>query len=164
MIKLQTMRSQLQEIQGIAQGVLDNPQGYDKKMIMDARQDLTQLSPLLDNYNKLINSYEVGLGKKDKPDPSMFEMGAGNAQGSAAGMAIGPRTREELESMEGVDTKMLLAGGMPYGPLATGDVTRAMLGNNKRTGKNLSILGYDTGIDSSAILANQGGPITRRGN
>jgi hypothetical protein len=94
----------------------------------------------------------------------MFEMGAGNAQGSAAGMAIGPRTREELESMEGVDTKMLLAGGMPYGPLATGDVTRAMLGNNKRTGKNLSILGYDTGIDSSAILANQGGPITRRGN
>ena len=76
MIKLQTMRSQLQEIQGIAQGVLDNPQGYDKKMIMDARQDLTQLSPLLDNYNKLINSYEVGLGKKDKPDPSMFELGA----------------------------------------------------------------------------------------
>ena len=128
MIKLQTMRSQLQEIQGIAQGVLDNPQGYDKKMIMDARQDLTQVAPLLDNYNKLIESYEIGLGKKDKPDPSMFEMGAGNAQGSAAGTA----------GMAGMAGKL--------------------------SGKNLSILGYDTGIDSSTILANQGGPITRRGN
>ena len=92
MIKLQTMRTQLQEIQDIALGVVTNPQGYDKKMVFAARQDLTQVAPLLDNYNKLIESYEFGLGKKDKPDPSMFELGAGNAQGSAAGMAIGPRT------------------------------------------------------------------------
>jgi hypothetical protein len=47
----------------------------------------------------------------------MFELGAGNAQGSAAGMAIGPRTREELENMKGIDTEMLVAGGIPYGPL-----------------------------------------------
>ena len=104
-------------------------------MIMDARQDLTQVAPLIDNYNKLIESYEIGLGKKDKPDPSMFEMGAGNAQGSAAGMAGN-----------------IMAG------------MAGMAGNKYRTGENLSILGYDTGIDSSAILANQGGPITRRRN
>ena len=74
--------SQLLAIRGIEEVVVmsDQQVAYvkvDKQQIDDAtRQDLTQLSPLLDNYNKLINSYEVGLGKKDKPDPSMFELGA----------------------------------------------------------------------------------------
>ena len=76
MTKLQTMRSQLQEIEDIALGVVENPGGYNQKMVLAARQDLTQVAPLLDNYNKLIKSYQIGLGLQDKPDPSMFELGA----------------------------------------------------------------------------------------
>jgi len=76
MIKLQTMRTQLQEIEDIALGVVENPGGYNQKMVLAARQDLTQVAPLLDNYNKLIKSYQIGLGLQDKPDPSMFELGA----------------------------------------------------------------------------------------
>ena len=95
---------------------------------MEARQDLTQLSPLIDNYNKIITSYEIGLGKQDKPDPSMFERGMGNAQGSAAGYARGSIM------------------GPPPG----------------FEEKNMTFLGYDTGVPNSAMLANQGGPITRR--
>ena len=147
MIKLQTMRTQLQEIQDIALGVVTNPQGYDKKMVFAARQDLTQVAPLLDNYNKLIESYEFGLGKKDKPDPSMFELGAGNAQGSATGMAIGPRRIEELQNIQ-KPTIMASALGPP----------------SELEGKNMTLLGYDTGVPRGALYANQGGPITRRRN
>jgi hypothetical protein len=152
MIKLQTMRTQLQEIQDIALGVVGNPQAYDKKMILAARQDLTQVGPLLDNYNKLIESYEFGLGKKDKPDPSMFELGAGNAQGSATGMAIGPRRIEELEN------SMPLFGSNPT-------IMASALGPpSELEGKNMTLLGYDTGVPRGALYANQGGPITRRRN
>lgn len=128
LVKLQTMRSQLLEIGDIATSILDAPQGFDQKSIMEARQDLTQLSPLIDNYNKIITSYEIGLGKQDKPDPSMFERGMGNAQGSAAGYARGSIM------------------GPPPG----------------FEEKNMTFLGYDTGVPNSAMLANQGGPITRR--
>ena len=74
-IKLQTMRSQLKEVERLAESVLDAPQAFDQKTLIGARQDLTSLAPLLDNYNKIITSYEIGLGKQDKPDPSMFELG-----------------------------------------------------------------------------------------
>lgn len=78
LIKLQTMRSQLLEIGDMAQEILKNPQGFDQKSVISAREDLQQLSPLIDNYNKIIKSYEIGLGKEDKPDPAMFERGFGN--------------------------------------------------------------------------------------
>jgi hypothetical protein len=78
LVKLQTMRSQLLEIGDMAQEILKNPQGFDQKSVISAREDLQQLSPLVDNYNKIIKSYEIGLGKEDKPDPSMFERGLGN--------------------------------------------------------------------------------------
>ena len=87
LIKLQTMRSQLMEIQGIATSILERPQGFDRKTIVAARQDLTQIAPLIENYDRIIKSYEMSLGKTDKPDPAMFERGLGNAQGSAAGYA-----------------------------------------------------------------------------
>ena len=44
-------------------------------MVLGARQDLSQLGPLLNNFDKVITSYERGLGKIDKPDPAMFERG-----------------------------------------------------------------------------------------
>ena len=75
LVKLQTMRNQLQEVQSLATSVLEAPQAYNQKVIIGAREDLTSLTPLLDNYNKIIKSYEIGLGKLDKPDPSMFELG-----------------------------------------------------------------------------------------
>ena len=75
LIKLQTMLSQLTEIQGIAASILERPQGFDRKTIVSARQDLTQLGPLIDNYGSIIKSYEMSLGKTDKPDPSLFERG-----------------------------------------------------------------------------------------
>ena len=78
LVKLQTMRSQLLEIGDMAQEILKNPQGFDQKSVISAREDLQQLSPLIDNYNKIIKSYEIGLGKEDKPDPAMFERGFGN--------------------------------------------------------------------------------------
>ena len=75
LVKLQTMRSQLLEIGDIATSVLEAPEGFDRKSLIEARQDLTQLAPLVDNYNKIITSYKIGLGKEDKPDPAMFELG-----------------------------------------------------------------------------------------
>lgn len=83
LIKLETMRNQLLEIQDIATSMLDRPQGFDQKTVIGARQDLVQLAPLLENYKALIDAYEIGTGKRDKPDPAMFERGLGNAQGSA---------------------------------------------------------------------------------
>ena len=130
LIKLQTMRSQLMEIQGIATSILERPQGFDRATIVAARQDLTQIAPLIENYDRIIKSYEMSLGKTDKPDPAMFERGLGNAQGSAAGYA----------------------GGSIMGPPPGFE------------DKNMTLLGYDTGVPSSALLANQGGPITRRRN
>ena len=73
LIKLQTMRSQLKEIQGIATSILERPQGFDRKTIVAARQDLTQIAPLIENYDRIIRSYEMELCKIDKPDPAMFE-------------------------------------------------------------------------------------------
>jgi len=73
--KLQTMRTQLQELENVAKSVLAEPAGFDRKMVLGARQDLSQLGPLLDNFDKVITSYERGLGKLDKPDPAMFERG-----------------------------------------------------------------------------------------
>ncbi len=128
LVKLQTMRSQLLEIGDMAQEILKSPQAFDQKSVISAREDLQQLSPLVDNYNKIIKSYEIGLGKEDKPDPSMFERGLGNAQGNAAGYA----------------------GGSIMGPPPGFEE------------KNMTFLGYDTGVPNSAILANQGGPINRR--
>jgi hypothetical protein len=75
LVKLQTMRTQLEELENVAKSVLEQPAGFDKKAVLGARQDLTQLAPLLDNFDKLITSYERGLGKIDKPDPAMFERG-----------------------------------------------------------------------------------------
>ncbi len=75
LVKLQTMRTQLKELENVAKSVLEQPAGFDKKAVLGARQDLTQLAPLLDNFDKLITSYERGLGKIDKPDPAMFERG-----------------------------------------------------------------------------------------
>lgn len=89
LVKLQTMRSQLLEIGDMAQEILKSPQAFDQKSVISAREDLQQLSPLVDNYNKIIKSYEIGLGKEDKPDPSMFERGLGNAQGNAAQGDVG---------------------------------------------------------------------------
>jgi hypothetical protein len=66
------------------QEILKNPQGFDQKSVISAREDLQQLSPLIDNYNKIIKSYEIGLGKEDKPDPAMFERGLGNVQGDVS--------------------------------------------------------------------------------
>lgn len=84
LVKLETMRSQLLEIGDMAQEILKNPQGFDQKSVISAREDLQQLSPLIDNYNKIIKSYEIGLGKEDKPDPAMFERGLGNVQGDVS--------------------------------------------------------------------------------
>ena len=86
-LKLKNMRNQLGEIEGIATSMLQSPQGFDKARLIGAREDLLILGPLLDNYDVVISSYERGLGQTDKPDPSMFERGLGNAQGSAAGFA-----------------------------------------------------------------------------
>jgi len=99
LVKLQTMRSQLLEIGDMAQEILKNPQGFDQKSVISAREDLQQLSPLVDNYNKIIKSYEIGLGKEDKPDPSMFERGLGNAQGNV-GQAILPSRMLPFPGME----------------------------------------------------------------
>jgi len=99
LVKLQTMRNQLQEVQSLATSVLEAPQAYNQKVIIGAREDLTSLTPLLDNYNKIIKSYEIGLGKLDKPDPSMFERGLGNAQGNV-GQALLSRRMLPLPGME----------------------------------------------------------------
>jgi hypothetical protein len=99
LVKLQTMRSQLLEIGDMAQEILKNPQGFDQKSVISARQDLQQLSPLVDNYNKIIKSYEIGLGKEDKPDPSMFERGLGNAQGNVS-QALMPPFSKQFPGME----------------------------------------------------------------
>jgi hypothetical protein len=113
LVKLQTMRSQLLEIGDMAQEILKNPQGFDQKSVISARQDLQQLSPLVDNYNKIIKSYEIGLGKEDKPDPSMFERGLGNAQGNAAGlMGFTSRNAPFLNNLTEEDARLArLAAG-----------------------------------------------------
>ena len=129
-LKLQNMRNQLLEIQGIATSIIESPQGFDKAKVIGAREDLLVLGPLLDNYDVVIKSYERGLGQTDKPDPSMFERGLGNAQGSAAAYA----------------------GGRALGP------------PSELEGKNMTLLGYDTGVPRGALYANQGAPITRRRN
>ncbi len=78
LVKLQTMRNQLKEVQSLAQSVLEAPQAFDQKVVIGAREDLSSLAPLLDNYDEIIKSYQIGLGKLDKPDPAMFERGFGN--------------------------------------------------------------------------------------
>ena len=78
LVKLQTMRNQLKEVQSLAQSVLEAPQAFDQKVVIGAREDLSSLTPLLDNYDEIIKSYQIGLGKLDKPDPAMFERGFGN--------------------------------------------------------------------------------------
>ena len=55
--------------------MLEAPQAFDQKVVIGAREDLSSLTPLLDNYDEIIKSYQIGLGKLDKPDPAMFERG-----------------------------------------------------------------------------------------
>jgi len=104
LVKLQTMRSQLLEIGDMAQSILERPEGFDQQSVISARQDLQQLAPLIDNYNKIIKSYEIGLGKEDKPDPSMFERGLGNAQSSALMQRFPPRFEDKNMTFVGRDT------------------------------------------------------------
>lgn len=73
--RLRTMRTQLSEIDNTINAILSNPQGFDQRKVIGAREDKLQLGPLLDNYDKLIKAYERGMGITDKPDPAMFERG-----------------------------------------------------------------------------------------
>jgi hypothetical protein len=153
-IKLKNMRNQLLEVQGIATSMLQSPQGFDKARLIGAREDLLILGPLLDNYDIVIRSYERGLEQTDKPDPSMFERGLGNAQGSAAGyVGASPEMMRENPLLANAQGSANLQGmaRIPFRPHAP-------------IGENIKLFGYDTGVDRSAILANQGGPIPRRGN
>jgi hypothetical protein len=153
-IKLKNMRNQLLEVQGIATSMLQSPQGFDKARLIGAREDLLILGPLLDNYDIVIRSYERGLEQTGKPDPSMFERGLGNAQGSTAGyVGASPEMMRENPLLANAQGSANLQGmaRIPFRPHAP-------------IGENIKLFGYDTGVDRSAILANQGGPIPRRGN
>ena len=70
--KLTNMRNQLLEIQDLAVSMLETPEKFTSSQVSTARQDFRRLSPLIENYDRAILSFENSLNP-NKPDPSMFE-------------------------------------------------------------------------------------------
>jgi hypothetical protein len=79
--KLTNMRNQLLEVQDLATSILETPEKFTSTQVTTARQDLRRLSPLIENYDRALLSFENAL-QVDKPDPAMFEARGANLIGA----------------------------------------------------------------------------------